>query len=81
MSNTGNEAVTSTYGVSGMTCSHCVNSVTEEMSQLDGVQNVSIDLVADGVSTVTVTSAGVLNRDAVLAAVDEAGYQLVDANR
>lgn len=29
-------AVTSTYTVKGMTCSHCVNAVTEELSALPG---------------------------------------------
>ncbi|KQY96321.1 hypothetical protein ASD19_10325 [Microbacterium sp. Root53] len=59
-----------------MTCSHCVSSVTEELSALPGVQRVSVDLVAGGVSTVTVDSDAPLDADAVAAAVDEAGYTL-----
>jgi copper chaperone len=80
MSTTDTNPVSSTYEVSGMTCSHCVKSVTEEVSQLDGVRDVRVDLVAGGVSTVTVQSTGALDRDVVATAVDEAGYQLVDAS-
>jgi len=67
------------YGVAGMTCGHCVDAVTEELSQLPGVQNVSVELVAGGTSAVRVEAAGDLDREAVRGAVDEAGYQLVDA--
>jgi len=63
----------STYTVQGMTCGHCVSSVTEEVSALDGVQAVEVDL-ASGV--VTVTSDRDLADDDVRAAVTEAGYQL-----
>ena len=69
---------THTYAVAGMTCGHCVSAVTEELSQLPGVQNVSIELVAGGTSDVRVEAAGDLDREAVRGAVDEAGYQLVD---
>ena len=69
--------VTARYNVTGMTCNHCVLSVTEEMFDLDGVQNVSIELDATGVSTVTVLSAAVLDNDDVRAAVTAAGYTLV----
>jgi copper chaperone len=64
------------YPVTGMTCGHCVASVTEELEELAGVQEVSVDLVAGGTSTVTVTSDQPLADDAVKAAVAEAGYQL-----
>lgn len=69
-------AATTTLQVEGMTCSHCVSSVTEELSALPGVRRVSVDLVAGGVSTVTVDSDDPLDADAVTAAVDEAGYTL-----
>ncbi|WP_430780388.1 heavy-metal-associated domain-containing protein [Actinoplanes sp. G11-F43] len=69
-------AVTSKYTVKGMTCSHCVQSVTEELSALPGVTAVEVDLPSGGV---TVASDSVLAEDAVRAAVDEAGYELVDA--
>lgn len=61
------------YTVEGMTCGHCVSAVTEEISQLAGVRNVQVDL---GTGSVTVTSDAPLDREAVAAAVDEAGYTL-----
>ena len=65
------------YRVTGMTCDHCVAAVTEEVGALDGVTGVEVDLVAGGTSTVTVTSTAPLPTEAVAAAVDEAGYSLV----
>lgn len=67
-------STTATYQVSGMTCGHCVQAVTREVSALDGVDTVDVDL---SVGAVTVTSQQPLDTDAVRAAVDEAGYQLV----
>ncbi|BBH65922.1 heavy metal transport/detoxification protein [Actinoplanes sp. OR16] len=69
-------AVTSTYQVTGMTCSHCVQAVTKEISALPGVADVQVDLASGGV---TVTSETPLTDDAVREAVDEAGYELADA--
>ena len=69
-------AVTSTYTVTGMTCGHCVSAVTTEISAIDGVGEVVVDL---GSGAVTVTSDGPLSEEAVRAAVDEAGYELADA--
>lgn len=63
-----------TYVVSGMSCEHCVRSVTEEVSELDGVEDVAVDLSS---GQVTVSSTDALNRDTVRGAVEEAGYQLV----
>jgi copper chaperone CopZ len=68
---------TSTFSVAGMTCSHCVGAVTSELTQLDGVSEVSVDLVAGGVSSVTVVSEDTLDGAQVAAAVDEAGYEVV----
>ena len=68
---------TTTYSVSGMTCGHCTAAVTEELSKLIGVQEVSIDLNAGGTSAVHVTSNTALDDTAVREAVDEAGYELV----
>jgi copper chaperone len=62
----------STYPVEGMTCGHCVASVTEELSALEGVTAVDVDLVPGGLSTVTVT--GPAAPAAVRAAIEEAGY-------
>lgn len=68
---------TTTYHVTGMTCQHCVNSVKEELGALDGVSGVDVFLVANGTSTVNVTSSAELDRAAVEEAVEEAGYELV----
>lgn len=62
-----------TYAVRDMTCEHCVNAVSAELSALPGVSDVDVDL-ATGV--VTVTSEQPLDPGAVRAAVDEAGYEL-----
>jgi copper chaperone CopZ len=64
---------TTTYTVTGMTCGHCVQAVTEEITALAGVSGVQVSL-ADG--QVTVTSEAPLERADVAAAVDEAGYAL-----
>jgi len=69
---------TPTYTVRGMTCGHCVNAVTEELLTVMGVTDVAIDLVEGGDSTVNVTSTEPLDVDQVKAAVDEAGYELVE---
>jgi copper chaperone CopZ len=69
-------AVTSTYHVTGMTCGHCVQAVTEELSALPGVADVQVDLAS---GAVTMTSEAPLADEAVRAAVDEAGYELADA--
>ncbi|MFI5894884.1 heavy-metal-associated domain-containing protein [Actinoplanes sp. NPDC051513] len=67
-------ATTKTYTVTGMTCSHCVSSVTSEISQISGVADVQVDLAG---GAVTVTSEQPVDDAAVAAAVDEAGYELV----
>ena len=54
------EMETTTLNISGMTCGHCVASVTEELKALDGVSEVSVDLNAGGVSTATVTSKAII---------------------
>jgi copper chaperone CopZ len=71
---------TTSYKVTGMSCEHCVNAVTGELSGIDGVSAVTVDLVPDGVSLVTVISARPLADDAVVAALDEAGdYRIGEA--
>jgi copper ion binding protein len=65
---------TATYTVSGMTCSHCVNAVTEEVANIPGVTDVQVDLAS---GAVTVTSEAPVEETALHAAVDEAGYELV----
>lgn len=66
---------TETYVVQGMTCEHCVRSVTEEVSELDGVSDVQVDLAS---GQLTVTAEQPLRADTVRGAVEEAGYTLVD---
>ena len=69
---------TSTYALTGLTCEHCVNAVSEEVSALDGVTEATVDLVAGGESTLTVTADRELSDDEVREALEEAGdYQLV----
>jgi copper ion binding protein len=62
-----------TYSVNGMTCGHCVNAVSTELRDLDGVTAVDVDLPS---GSVTVTSTQELDRDAVAAAITDAGYEL-----
>ena len=70
-------STTTTYGVTGMTCQHCVAAVTEEVAALPGVQDVRVELQEGGTSTLTVSSDEPLPRDQVAAALDEAGdYRL-----
>ncbi len=64
---------TSTWKVTGMTCGHCVASVTEEIIDIAGVEDVEVVL---DTGEVTVTSTGPLDRASVAAAVGEAGYAL-----
>ena len=65
--------VEQTYTVTGMTCGHCVTSVTEEVQEVPGVQDVDVVLET---GQVTVTSTEPLDEAAIRAAVEEAGYQL-----
>lgn len=65
----------STYTVTGMTCGHCVASVTEEINRIDGVAHVTVDLPT---GAVTVTTDRPIDDAQLRAAVREAGYQLAD---
>ncbi|MFV0374451.1 heavy-metal-associated domain-containing protein [Microbacterium sp.] len=69
-------AVTAEVLVAGMTCAHCVMSVTEELSAIEGVDGVSVDLNAGGASRVTIRSAAPVDAAAIADAVEEAGYSL-----
>ena len=64
---------TTSYTVVGMTCGHCVDAVTEEVSAVPGVTTVDVDLASGGL---TVTSDTPVDDDAVRAAVEEAGYSV-----
>jgi len=62
-----------TYTVTGMTCGHCVASVSEEVQEIPGVQDVSVVLET---GAVTVNSEQGVEDAAMKAAVEEAGYQM-----
>jgi copper chaperone CopZ len=72
---------TTVVDVEGMTCGHCVQHVTTELSNLDNVKNVSVQLNASGISPVTVVSDVLLDDEAIRAAVDEAGYSVAAIHR
>lgn len=67
---------TSTFTATGMTCQHCVASVTKEVSELDYVTSVSVDLPT---GKVTVESDAPIPADEVITAIDKAGYPAVEA--
>ncbi|WP_280503404.1 heavy-metal-associated domain-containing protein [Nocardia farcinica] len=66
---------TITVTVTGMTCGHCASSVREEVGRIDGVTSVNVDLAS---GLVTIGSTAPVERDAIAAAIDEAGYYLAD---
>ncbi|MET7753854.1 heavy-metal-associated domain-containing protein [Streptomyces sp. NPDC005389] len=66
--------LTTVYQVKGMTCGHCEGAVSSEISGLPGVSSVT---AVASTGQVTVVSAAPLDEEAVRAAVDEAGYELV----
>ncbi|MEU7926484.1 copper ion binding protein [Micromonospora sp. NPDC049801] len=68
--------VDTTYQVKGMTCGHCVSAVSAEVGAIEGVRDVRVDLAT---GQVTVSSEQPVDTGAVRAAVDEAGYDLVEA--
>ena len=61
---------TTTYQVNGMTCGHCMQSVTNEVKKIEGVTDVDVDLET---GAVRITSEAPIDEAAVRAAVDEAG--------
>lgn len=64
---------TSLYAVSGMTCDHCVQSITTEISNVAGVTHVEVELTT---GQVTVTTSTTVDDTAVIAAVEKAGYEV-----
>ena len=64
---------TATFTVSGMTCEHCVASVSDEVLEIAGVTVVDVDLPT---GRLTITSDQPLSEDVVASAVNEAGYRL-----
>ncbi len=73
-------STTTTFGVDGMTCGHCVQHVTTELQAIPGVGDVAITLTAGGSSPVTVTSDAPLTAEQIAAAIDEAGYAVTPRN-
>jgi copper chaperone CopZ len=63
---------TITYSVPGVSCAHCRQAITDEVSAVSGVAAVDVDLEA---KTVTVAGAS-LDGPAIVAAIDEAGYEV-----
>lgn len=66
---------TDNYTVTGMTCNHCVLSVTEEVSEVPGVTDVDVDLAT---GRLTITSKATVDAEKIRSAVREAGYQVTD---
>lgn len=62
--------------VSGMTCGHCVQAVTEEVQKINGVTSVDVVLNTDGASQVTISADVDLSDSDIAAAIDEAGYEI-----
>ena len=66
-----------TLKIDGMTCGHCVASVTEELREVPGVEDVEVFLSAGGTSTATVTTSAPIAHALLTEAVTEAGYTVV----
>ncbi len=67
------EPTTITYRVEGMTCGHCVASVTAALAAVDGVTDVAVDLDS---GAVTVTAVHQPDGATVRRAVADAGYEV-----
>lgn len=63
------------FKIDGMTSRHCADSVSEQLSGMDTVTDVAVNLAT---GAVTVASADELSHHLVETAVTHAGYQLVD---
>jgi copper chaperone len=63
---------TLTYSVPGVSCGHCQAAITEEVSAVPGVEAVEVDLETKIVSV----SGDPLDEQAIIAAIDEAGYEV-----
>jgi len=68
------DATTFTFVVPGMSCGHCKAAVSSEVGAVAGVEHVDVDLDS---KVVTVTGVGI-GREAIVAAIDEAGYEVVE---
>lgn len=68
---------TTTVKATGLTCNHCAMSVTEEVSEVEGVDAVTVDVVKGGESTITIEHTNPISDTAVNAAIAEAGFEVV----
>lgn len=68
-------STTQTFKITGMTCGHCVQSVTEEVSEITGIRDVVVDLDS---ATLTFNSDSEIPRETVVAAVTEAGFSVAE---
>jgi copper chaperone len=66
-------APTQRFGATGLTCGHCVHAVTDELTAIDGVNEVGIQLVEGGTSVVEITADRQVADEELAAALDEAG--------
>lgn len=66
-----------TLQLEGMTCGHCVASVTKELNKVAGVTDVSVDLESQ---SATIQAEDAVSQDQLSAAIDEAGYKLVSVS-
>ena len=65
---------TTTFLVPGMTCGHCKGAVTDELSKINGVTNIDVDLDS---KKVTIESEAVVEWQVIVDAIDEAGFEAV----
>ncbi len=63
--------MTTVFSVPEVSCQHCVNAITKEVSRLDGVQNVNVDLATKRVS---VNAGEQVSPAQLIEAINEAGY-------
>ena len=63
---------TLTFNVPGMTCGHCESAVRGELAKVAGVTEVEVDLTSKDVRIVGAS----LERDLLVAAIDEAGFEV-----
>lgn len=63
------------YSVPDVNCQHCVSAISGELTQIDGVQDVQVDLQA---KTVTVTASDSVAEEQIRAGIDEAGFDIAD---
>ncbi|MEY4993498.1 MAG: hypothetical protein RIS82_620 [Actinomycetota bacterium] len=66
-----------TLKLEGMTCGHCVASVTKELQKIDGVSDVSVDLASQSAE---LNATDAVTQDQLSAAIDEAGYKLISVS-